>query len=390
MLGACDARSDGPMGNLSVCEEPTYECVAPLIASRCTWCHSSALAQGERSSAPVGVDFDTEADLARWKDQILARAVMEGTMPPGAPLPAEERQLLERYLATVTGSCVPSCASRACGDDGCGGVCGTCGASERCTPDGLCECVPDCSGRQCGDDGCGGSCGGCAGGLTCVSGACECVPDCFGRQCGGDGCGGSCGTCPGMLLCNTLSGQCGSTCTPDDCATRMCGDDGCGGSCGTCPGGQACSRDGQCECAPTCGTAECGDDGCGGICGTCVGGQACVAGTCEWQQVSFANDVMPLFAGCAGNSCHGGVRPQAELDLSSAGVAWADLVNVPASECGSRLRVAPGDASGSYLVAKLTGVGMCSGSVMPKGDPPLSSSEIELIRAWIGTGAQND
>lgn len=33
-------------------------------------------------------------------------------------------------------------------------------------------CVPSCAGRACGDDGCGGSCGACAGGATCASGAC--------------------------------------------------------------------------------------------------------------------------------------------------------------------------------------------------------------------------
>ncbi|RZO58168.1 MAG: hypothetical protein EVA89_19835, partial [Sandaracinaceae bacterium] len=37
-------------------------------------------------------------------------------------------------------------------------------------PDG---CVPACEGLACGDDGCGGSCGTCGDGLTCRVGRCE-------------------------------------------------------------------------------------------------------------------------------------------------------------------------------------------------------------------------
>jgi len=38
----------------------------------------------------------------------------------------------------------------------------------------LCGCIPNCSGKACGDDGCGGSCGSCASGSLCVDG--DCVP----------------------------------------------------------------------------------------------------------------------------------------------------------------------------------------------------------------------
>ena len=42
-------------------------------------------------------------------------------------------------------------------------------------PDGMADsgCVPDCGGMECGDNGCGGSCGTCTGGATCVEGTCE-------------------------------------------------------------------------------------------------------------------------------------------------------------------------------------------------------------------------
>ena len=54
-------------------------------------------------------------------------------------------------------------------------------------------CTPVCAGKACGDDGCGGSCGSC-GGTACVSGACSCTgqPDLTGcgggRQCSGGVC----------------------------------------------------------------------------------------------------------------------------------------------------------------------------------------------------------
>jgi hypothetical protein len=53
-------------------------------------------------------------------------------------------------------TCTPSCTGRACGDNGCGGQCGTCAFGQSCTAAGQCEqiCVPNCTGKQCGDDGC--------------------------------------------------------------------------------------------------------------------------------------------------------------------------------------------------------------------------------------------
>jgi hypothetical protein len=38
------------------------------------------------------------------------------------------------------------------------------------------DCVPKCDGWECGDDGCGGTCGSCAGGEPCLNGACTACP----------------------------------------------------------------------------------------------------------------------------------------------------------------------------------------------------------------------
>jgi hypothetical protein len=111
-------------------------------------------------------------------------------------------------------------------------------------------CVPSCAVRACGADGCGGTCGTCAGGDTCnESGQCGsiCTPNCSGRACGSDGCSASCGTCVGGDTCNE-TGQCASICTPS-CSGKACGSDGCSGSCGTCPTG-TCGATGQCEATP--------------------------------------------------------------------------------------------------------------------------------------------
>jgi hypothetical protein len=102
--------------------------------------------------------------------------------------------------------CTPDCSGRGCGDNGCGGDCGTCPLGQSCAPDGTCDtvCVPSCDGRECGDDGCGGDCGHCGLGATCSdAGQCEgdCSADCDGRVCGDDGCDGSCGDCEGALAC---------------------------------------------------------------------------------------------------------------------------------------------------------------------------------------------
>ncbi len=204
-----------------------------------------------------------------------------------------------------------------CGDDGCGGSCGTCAASEFCNFRGRCECVPDCTGKDCGSDGCVGSCGDC---LDCFgepapwlcqpgSGQCQeqCCPDCLGRACGPDPvCGTSCGTCAAPTTCGA-QGLC--ECVPD-CAGKTCGPDGCNGSCGECLDclGNAhpiLCDEGTCleACCPVCGLQECGlDPVCGASCGTCLPPEACTAqGLCEvpaaCPDLSGTYDITPYCLG---------------------------------------------------------------------------------------------
>jgi hypothetical protein len=143
---------------------------------------------------------------------------------------------------------------------------------------------------------------------------------------------------------------------------------------------------GQCveQCAPSCGGRACGDDGCGGSCGSCGAAQSCEAGECVAATVTL-DTVFAIFekGACGTTACHGGARPADGLDLSSASQAQAELVNVASEQCSGKKRVLPGDPSQSYLVNKLTGVGMCSGSQMPKGKGALSATDIETVRTWI-------
>ena len=69
----------------------------------------------------------------------------------------------------------------------------------------------------------------------------------------------------------------------------------------------------------------------------------------------------------------------------------ARLVGVEASQCGNgRERVVPGDPAASYLVRKLTGIGMCEGSQMPKGNGALPAAEVAKVVGWICAGALED
>ncbi len=158
--------------------------------------------------------------------------------------------------------CVPDCTDKECGDDGCGGSCGTCADGETCNASGLCEVLPMSS--------CAGNCG-----VYEIGADCQCDSACFDF---GDCCGDICGFCAVDYP---------EDCCVPDCTDKECGDDGCGGSCGTCADGETCNASGLCEvlpmssCAGNCGVYEIGadcqcdsacfdfGDCCGDICGFC-------------------------------------------------------------------------------------------------------------------------
>ena len=90
----------------------------------------------------------------------------------------------------------PGCDERSTVPLGYGGVYGE-------TP-GENACAPSCAFKGCGDDGCGGSCGTFDEGLACQGYACvdaDCAAQCDNVVCGADGCGGVCGLCGVNELC---------------------------------------------------------------------------------------------------------------------------------------------------------------------------------------------
>jgi hypothetical protein len=87
---------------------------------------------------------------------------------------------------------------------------------------------------------------------------------------------------------------------------------------------------------------------------------------------------------CALSGCHSGPNPDEGLDLS-AGKSYDNLVNI-ASRQSSLLLVKPGSSSESWMIKKLDAENT---SLMPPGSA-LSRAEIDTIKKWINTGAEND
>jgi len=210
-----------------------------------------------------------------------------------------------------------------------------------------------------------------------------------GNACGaGQACtGGSCG-CP----------TAGQTACPTGCVDLQSDSNNCG-SCGKSCGGSATCNAGQCDCG---GLTDCNgvcadlnsDTANCGACGkACSGGLTCNGGQCgcnSTASVSFAGQIQPIFtSNCAGFGCHTGVKPAGNMNLS-AGKAYGSLVNVATSDCsGSKKRVVPGDPTQSYIMNKLTGQGICTGTKMPKIGS-ISQASINDISNWICAGAPNN
>ena len=170
----------------------------------------------------------------------------------------------------------------------------------------------------------------------------------------------------------------------------------CGSCDNACPQGTACQGS-QCICEG--GGSLCGGNcldvtsdalNCGACGNACAPGQACVSGSCQCsdQVVSFDADVAPLLANnCTNAGCHSGIKAKENLDLTLA-KSYAALVSVSAQQCSDgRERVKPGDPSASYLMQKLLGRDLCTGTQMPKAGVTLPSADMAVIGAWICQGA---
>jgi len=113
---------------------------------------------------------------------------------------------MDSYGMASMCACPPVCEEKECGNDGCGGACGTCPEGSGCVA-GLCleetdPCVEACANQECGNGGLADcACGECPAPDDCENGLCQCALDCSGKDCGDDGCGGSCGSCTAPAVC---------------------------------------------------------------------------------------------------------------------------------------------------------------------------------------------
>ena len=107
---------------------------------------------------------------------------------------------------------------------------------------------------------------------------------------------------------------------------------------------------------------------------------------------SLASHVQPILStSCALSGCHAGASPQEGMNLSS-GLMHSNTVNIPSNK-SSLDRIEPGQPDQSYLVHKIQGTqGTVGGSGvrMPFGGAPLSQANIDIIRAWVADGAQDN
>ncbi|MBI5525912.1 MAG: hypothetical protein HY897_06215 [Deltaproteobacteria bacterium] len=222
----------------------------------------------------------------------------------------------DECAAAGTVECSGAYAYRVCGDrDGDG--CLEWGSEQECAAgcaDGKCgSCMPDCAGKDCGDDGCGEPCGQCS---SPPASYCLDANRLRSYAAAGDCASGKCSYAYSDLNCQY--GCAGVRCQscPPSCGGRYCGEeDGYGGSCG--PGSGCCER--------SCGGRRCGDsDGCWN---TCEHGSGCCSNE-RYTRTSGAvsgggavccdgNDPRVAIADCGTGSNHG-----INEDGSSCGSAW--------------------------------------------------------------------
>jgi hypothetical protein len=183
--------------------------------------------------------------------------------------------------------------------------------------------VPNCTGKNCGDDGCGGSCGSCSGGETCQNGVCTtatCDWDPSWQQ--GSGANNwwvEYTITDGTVTAASLEIVGAGTITLARHFSKWAAPSSFFINTGTRVILHATSSLGQTaqtrlfeylvdmqpqtnctanQCVPNCTGHDCGDDGCGGSCGSCSTGETCDNGTCtnacrwnpSWQQGSGANN----------------------------------------------------------------------------------------------------
>ncbi len=94
---------------------------------------------------------------------------------------------------------------------------------------------------------------------------------------------------------------------------------------------------------------------------------------------------------CATAGCHDAATKGGELDLSSAGASYVDLIRIPATNRVGRANrwvlVEPGSSGRSFLVRKMVQPGPGEGDPMPSASEELNPYYLQMIQTWIDQGA---
>jgi hypothetical protein len=249
----CGGSKGNQLGDLTYSTNPAEYTVGTAITPNVPKISSgSVMSYSVTPSLPSGLSLDTSTG-------IISGTPIAVTETATYKITARNSGDSVTITLSITVTCAPNCTTtgKTCGDDGCGGSCGTCsGTTPICntkTDQCVDKCTPDCTDKECGDDGCSGSCPNMCTTIpytTCsTEGACVCTPDCGSRVCGMDPVCETlnCGTCSGTTPKCDSNGQCVTNCTPN-CNGKECGDDGCGGSCGSCGGTNQQCTNGNCTC----------------------------------------------------------------------------------------------------------------------------------------------
>ena len=122
--------------------------------------------------------------------------------------------------------------------------------------------------------------------------------------------------------------------------------------------------------------------GCGGDDST-VGPDDDVEGTLTEATLAQVNEVFAV--SCTFSGCHSGGEPAADLSLE--GDFAARIVGVDSGQRPDFKLVDPGNPNKSYLLIKVRGDDEIISQQMPPG-APLSADQVEIIRAWIASGAK--
>ena len=118
----------------------------------------------------------------------------------------------------------------------------------------------------------------------------------------------------------------------------------------------------------------------------CGGGGGDSTPTGPTSNVSFASSIQPIFTSfCI--SCHTPGGTSAFLPLTTS-VSYSNLVNKTSTQPSGGTLVIPGNSADSVLYKRISGSSV--GDQMPKGLPPLGTTDQNLIKTWIDEGAKNN